>query len=145
MARLRPWGFTDPWDLFRRELLDRNERWPRGASRARTAGVFPPVNIYDDGEGFLVRAEMPGIERDELDVSAKGDQVTIRGARRIPEAGETASYHRRERDSGTFRRSVTMPDAVDPDKVRATYRNGVLEVYAPRAEEARPRTIQVTS
>src|SRR5947209_4538270 len=70
----------------------------------RSAGVSPPINIYDDGQAFLVRAELPGIDKDSLDVSVQGDQLTLRGERRIEPATQAASYHRRERQSGKFRR-----------------------------------------
>ncbi len=108
------------------------------------AGVFPAVNIYDDGESFLVRAEIPGIDKDSLEITAKGEQVTLRGERVIEPAAAQASYHRRERESGQFRRAVTLPQRVDANRVSATYRDGVLEVVLPRVAEAQPRKIQVS-
>ena len=106
-------------------------------------GVFPAVNMYDDGESFLVRAEIPGIDKESLDLTARKDQLTIRGTRTLSAAVEQASYHRQERDGGQFRRTITLPQAVDADKISASYKDGVLEVVLPRAPEARQRKIPV--
>jgi HSP20 family protein len=131
-----------PWfgeDRFREELL----RAFAPALRERSAGVFPPVNIYDDGNAFLVRAELPGVDKATLEVTAKGDQLTLRGERVIAAPRAEASYHRRECDAGQFRRAVTLPQAVDPEQIEATYKNGVLEVVLPRLPELKPRRISI--
>jgi HSP20 family protein len=111
--------------------------------QAAAPGVFPAVNIYDDGEIFLVRAEIPGVDKDSLEITAHGDQLAIRGERLPTPAEPSASYHRREREGGRFRRVVTLPQRVDADKVQATYRDGILEVRLPRVGEDKPRKIQV--
>jgi HSP20 family protein len=122
----------------------RNELFQNLGFQSRPApGVFPPVNIYDDGESFLVRAEMPGIDKDALEVTARGDQLTLRGERVLKAAEGAAAYHRREREGGRFRRVVTLPQRVDAGDVRATYRNGILEVVLPRVREEKPRKIQI--
>jgi HSP20 family protein len=113
------------------------------APAPRTAGVFPAVNIYDDGQSFLVRAELPGVEKGSLEVTAKGDQLTVRGERTIKTAAADASYHRRECEGGQFRRVVTLPQSVDADRIEATYKNGVLEVVLPRLPQLQPRRIPV--
>lgn len=110
---------------------------------ARSAGVFPAVNIYDDGQAFLVRAELPAIDKDSIDVTVKGDQLTLRGERRLEQPEQGANYHRREREAGQFRRVVTLPQRVDADRIAATFKNGVLEVTLPRLPEAQPRKISV--
>ena len=112
------------------------EAVPRGA-------VYPAVNIYDDGERFMVRAEVPGMNREAIDISAKGEQLTIRGERVVKPVEAQAAYHRREREGGTFRRVVTLPERIDVDRIEASYDNGVLEVVVPRAAEAKPRQIKV--
>jgi HSP20 family protein len=106
-------------------------------------GVFPPVNTYDDGDQFLVRAEIPGVQKESLDVTALGDELTIRGERVISGPEGTAAFHRRERESGQFRRVVTLPQPVNAEAIVATYRHGVLEVVLPRAAQGRPRKIKV--
>lgn len=110
---------------------------------ARMSRVFPPVNIYETRDGFAVRAEMPGVDKDTLDISARGDQLTIEGERKV-EAPEGASYHRRERAGGHFSRVVTLPKPVDSERIQATFKNGVLEVLLPVVPEMKPRKIAVS-
>jgi HSP20 family protein len=105
--------------------------------------VFPPVNLYDNGEAFLLRAELPGVNKDALELSVKGDELTLRGERKITPAQPNANYHRRECSGGQFRRVVTLPQPVNGEKISATFKNGVLEVVLPRVPEAQPRKITV--
>ena len=114
-----------------------------GWAQQAAPGVFPAVNIYDDGEAFLVRAEIPGADRDSLEITTRGNELTIRGERIVKTAEQAASYHRRERDGGRFRRVITLPQRVDGERVSATYRQGILDVTLPRVTEEKPRKIQV--
>lgn len=114
---------------------------PSFTAAARGAGVWPPVNLFDDGNSYLVRAEMPGVNKDSLEVTVKGDQLLVKGEREVRAA--KASYHRREREGGTFSRTFTLPEIVDADRINASYKNGVLEVTLPRVPKALPRKIQV--
>ncbi len=107
--------------------------------------VYPPLNIYDNGEAFVVRAEVPGVDPKSLEIEATGDTLTLRGERTVAEAGPKASYHRREREAGEFRRSLTLPKPVDSSKVVANCDSGVLELQLPYAEEAKRRKITVKS
>lgn len=136
------WPSFDDRLHFPEEILRAFSPW-FSPSAARGPSVFPPVNIYDDGQAFRVMAELPGIEREALDVSVKGDQLTLRGERKIRAADAKASYHRKECEEGQFRRVVTLPQPVDAQAISATYRNGVLEVVLPRAKEAQPRKISI--
>jgi HSP20 family protein len=138
----RPW-FEDPYSFFRREWENAPSSNGRLAAR-HSVGVFPPVNLYDDGEAYLVRAEIPGIDKDSFDISSKGEQIVIRGERVIEAVEESANFHRREREGGQFRRVLNLPLPIDGNKVSAEYKNGVLEIYAPRAEEAKPRKIKIS-
>lgn len=112
----------------------------RPAYRTR---VYPSLNIYDDGETYVVRAEVPGVDPKSLDIEATGDTLTIRGERELPDLPEGASYHRRERDFGAFSRSFTLPDKIDSNKVVAACEDGILEIRLPHAEEAKARKIAV--
>lgn len=116
-----------------------------GRRPAESAAVFPPVNLYDDNESLILRAEIPGVDPKEIDISATQDVVTIRGKREQGQLQGDVSYHRRERDHGVFSRSLSLPTPINPDKVMANYRLGVLEVVLPKAEETRPRKITVGS
>jgi HSP20 family protein len=105
--------------------------------------VYPALNLTDDGSNFYVRAELPGVDPENLDISVVEGQLLIRGERKIQPEEQKAGYHRRERESGIFRRTMTLPAKVDPGKVAADLKNGVLTVTLPRAEEAKPRKISV--
>jgi HSP20 family protein len=105
--------------------------------------VFPPINLYDDGESFVVRAEIPGIDKNDLEINATADALSIKGQRKRGSTTENASFHRRERDYGNFDRSVTLPLPINPEKIVASYKLGVLEVVLPKAEEMKPRKVAV--
>ena len=107
------------------------------------ASVYPPLNIYNDGESFIVRAELPGVDPKSLDLEVTGDTLTLRGERKLPDLEEGSSYHRRERDFGQFRRSFSLPERVDGSKVMASCGDGILEIRMPHAEEAKARKISV--
>jgi HSP20 family protein len=115
-----------------------------GETRASSgAGVFPPLNLYDDGESLIVRAEIPGIDPKDIDVQATVNSLTIKGERKRSETDEKASFHRRERGHGTFSRTISLPEEIDPDKVAASYSLGVLQLLLPKAEETKPRKIEI--
>lgn len=140
MALSRWPTFDDPFrfsDEFFRSFA------PFFGTRAASAGVFPPVNIYDNGEAFLLRAELPGVDKDAIELSVKGEELTLRGERKLQAARPDANYHRRECAGGQFRRVVTLPQPVDAEKISASFKNGVLEVVLPRVPEAQPRKITV--
>ena len=105
--------------------------------------VYPALNLTDDGNHFYVRAELPGVDPESLDISVVEGQLLIRGERKIEPEEQKAGYHRRECEAGFFRRTMTSPARVDPGKVSADMKNGVLPVILPRAEEAKPRKISV--
>lgn len=114
----------------------------RTASPHRT-GVFPPINVSEDGENLYVRSELPGIEPDDIEISVEGETLTLRGERKLPETGEGVNYHRREREAGRFRRIITLPARINPDGVDATFKNGVLKIVLPKATEARAKQVKV--
>jgi len=91
----------------------------------------------------VVRAEIPGVDAKDIDVSATRDSLTIKGERKPAPVEEARGWHRRERDHGVFNRSISLPTPVDPDKIRASYVNGVLEVVLPKAEESRARKVKI--
>jgi HSP20 family protein len=111
----------------------------------RAAGVFPALNIYENEEALTVTAEVPGVGPEDLHIEVEDNNLILRGERKITHEDETVSYHRREREAGTFHRILSLPVAVDTSQVRASCRNGVLEVLLPKAPEARPTKIQVTT
>jgi len=141
MALVRWLGQNDYWN--RRQSEARRSWAERWGETRQTPSVYPPINIYDDGESFIARAEIPGVSADSLDITVTGDTLTIRGTREIALPEETCCYHRRERSAGEFRRAFNLPEMVDSTKVMAQANNGVLEILLPRAEQAKQRKVQV--
>lgn len=111
--------------------------------RKNYTGVFPLVNLAEDDDHFYLTAELPGAAPDKLEVSVKGDTISLRGQVGPEEAGAEVNYHRRERESGGFRRTMTLPAKVDMDRVDAAFKNGILTVTLPKAAEAKSHNISV--
>jgi HSP20 family protein len=108
-----------------------------------SAGVFPLTNVGEDDDAYYVRAELPGIKSDDLEISITGNKLSISGERKIPSEGENVKYHRREREAGNFSRLITLSGPVDAAKVEAHAGNGVLTIVLPKAESAKPKQITV--
>lgn len=140
-SRWRP-GF-DPFGEARR-LHDEIDRL-FGQRPIATGGTFPAVNLWTGPESVAVTAELPGVAPEDVDISVKDDVLSIRGERKAPAIDGEAGWHRRERAYGSFQRMIQLPFRVDPDRVDARFRNGVLEVDLHRPEEDKPRRIQVQS
>ena len=137
-TRLR--AFDALLDLQRAVAAAQRSNW-LGSSTAGY-GTFPPINVFREGHDFVLVAELPGVDKDTLDIQVKGRQVHIKGTKTVA-FEDGASVHRRERRSGEFNRALTIPADIDADNVRAEYRDGVLAVHLPRAEADRPRSIQI--
>ena len=141
MARL----FADPFEsLFNlQRSLDafRTSDWlGRGISGGRN---FPLLNVFRQEDDFVIITELPGIRREDVDIQIQGNKVRISGKKDI-QYPEGASLHRRERDAGSFDRTVAVPVEVDVDRVQAEYNNGVLALLLPRAERDKPKTITIS-
>jgi HSP20 family protein len=109
----------------------------------REARLFPLLNVKEIDEAYVVTAEIPGMKNEDLEIKIEGDTLTLKGERKPIELGEGASYHRRERATGTFQRSLTLPRKVDPENVKATYKNGVLTITLKKEKAALPKQITV--
>lgn len=112
------------------------------AGKTEQATVVPQVNVYDDGRSFLVRADLPGVDKQSLEITAQGNQLTLKGERVIHPPSE-GRFIRRECVEGKFVRTVTLTEQVDSEQVSATFQNGVLEVLLPRVPERQPRKINI--
>jgi HSP20 family protein len=99
--------------------------------------------VTEDAENLYVRAELPGVKADSLDISVVEGRLLIKGERKIEVEDQKRGYHRREREAGIFRRTIALPSRVDPGKVTAAMKNGVLTITLAKAEEAKPRKITV--
>jgi HSP20 family protein len=137
---------TNLFDELRRIESEMNQGFGRSpfpaGIRAVRRGTFPPINVGCTPERVDVYLFAAGLDPKEIDISIQQNLLAVSGSRRI-EAKEEADYYRRERFNGDFRRVITLPDDVDPDKTDARYRDGVLQITVKRRESARPRQITV--
>ena len=143
------------WDPYREfaQMQDRLNRVFADAYGGRqgsdeglmTSGTWvPPVDIYQNGDQELVlKAELPDMNREDIDITVDNGTLTIRGEKKLSSDVKEEQFHRIERRYGTFSRSFSLPQTVDPGKVAADYKQGVLTVRLPLREEAKPRSIKV--
>lgn len=120
-------GSTTPWS---------------GGIRSLPPGTFPAINVGTTEEGVTVYLFAPGLDPKKLDISIQQNVLSIAGTREVS-SDEKGTYYRRERYDGEFRRVISLPDDVDPDKVQASYRDGILQITVRRRDSARPRQIAV--
>ena len=143
---LSPWlGFGRLTDL--RDEIDRLFEAPlseltRGSQIL--SGWTPAMDVYEDKDNLYVRAELPGMKREDIDLSMHEGSLSISGERKSEENFKNSELYRAERFFGRFQRTVTLPTTVAVDKVKATYKDGILTVTLPKAEEAKPKQISVS-
>jgi HSP20 family protein len=126
---------------FQRALESRLESdWLRGATAG--TGAFPPINVFQQGDNLVAIIELAGVNKSELEIQAKDNTLRISGKKSIAYP-EKVSLHRRERLSGTFDRTLTVPIQIDAERIKAEYRDGVLALFIPRAESDKPRNISI--
>ncbi len=107
------------------------------------AGVFPQVNMTEDADRFYIRAELPGVSTEDLEMQATAKNLSISGERKIEAENEGVRYHRREREAGKFSRIIAMPTEIDPDRIEAKMQDGILTIRIPKAEAVKPRQITI--
>ena len=134
----------DPFDALAslQQALDayRTSSWLEASVSG--GGGYPPVNVFRKGDDFIIIAELPGVKKSDLEVQVKGRTIRLAGTKTVGYP-EKAALHRRERLAGRFDRAVTMPVEINPDRVKAEYRDGVLALFLPRAESEKPKSIKV--
>ncbi|MFI5014692.1 MAG: Hsp20/alpha crystallin family protein [Hyphomicrobiales bacterium] len=137
-------GFADPFDaLFRLQRQVEGRRasdWL--ADTTSGIGTYPPINVFQQGHDFVAIVELPGVGKDDLELKAKENTITISGKKTVA-YGDKVSVHRRERVAGNFNRTITLPVQIDPDGIKAELRDGILALSIPRAESDKPRTIKI--
>jgi HSP20 family protein len=151
MERWSPFGSIEPWDPFRglgdiqsemNRLFDNAVGRPTAMAVAERMWL-PTVDVRETKDDIVLCFDIPGVNEKDVHLSITGDLLAVKGERRFQREGSADSYHRVERVFGKFERSVQLPIAIQTDKVRATYRDGVLEVTLPKAEEVKPREIKI--
>jgi len=137
--------FSDPFDalLQFQHALDsfRTSGWLNTGPSAR--GAYPPINIFRKGDDVVAIAEVPGIQKSDLEIQVVGKTIRIAGSKSV-DYGDKAALHRRERLAGRFDRAFTVPIEIDADRVKAECRDGILALYLPRAERDKPKAISVS-
>lgn len=139
------------WDPFR-ELMTLHNRLSHALADSPAYSRYddgdygnwvPPVDILERGDDLVIRAELPGMKRDEIDVRVEENTLVLSGERLREHERQDDKVHRSERVFGTFTRRFGLPTTVDPSRIRARYSDGVLEIVLPKAEEAKPRKIEI--
>jgi HSP20 family protein len=152
MERWRPFGAVDRWEPFRslvdiqgdvNRLLDSFVGRPFNGEMARGRTWLPAIDMHETKDNVVLKVELPGVREKDVTVSITGDLLSIKGERRWDDESKDQKFLHVERVYGQFERLVQLPMAVQADKVKASYRDGVLEVTLPKAEELKPREIKI--
>jgi HSP20 family protein len=115
-----------------------------GADDTLSMGSWSPaVDIYDRSDAIVIHAELPGVKKEDISIEVKQNVLTLKGERVATQEVREESYYRRERSFGCFQRSFTLPEMVNPDQIKAKFKDGVLEIEVPKPEEAKPKQINV--
>jgi HSP20 family protein len=138
------------WDPFREfsSLQDRMNRLFRdsfgeGQEALSTSTFAPPVDVYEDEHNVTLKIEVPGIDEKDIDVRIENNTLTVHGERKFEKEEKEENYRRVERQYGSFTRSFTLPNTVDPENVQANYEKGVLKIKLAKKAEAKPKQIKV--
>jgi HSP20 family protein len=126
-------------------LFDITMGRPFGERVALEGEWAPAIDVYEDANNVFVKAELPGLTDKDVDVNIVDNTLVIRGEKKKEEEKKEQNYYRIERSYGAFQRSIPLPNAVEPEKVKASFKGGVLEIEMPKKEEAKPKQIKVTS
>jgi HSP20 family protein len=140
------------WDPFRdlnmlqdrmNRMFDDTGRTWRPDEPAATTTWSPAVDIFETDGEIVVKAELPGMERNDIALNLEKNVLTVRGERRFAKETKDDNYHRIERSYGTFSRSFSIPATVDEEKIKADYKDGVLKIVLPKKEQAKPKQIRI--
>ncbi len=151
---LIPWRpkemWWDPFQDLERIQNEMNRLFDSslGGLKTRESGLLegawnPAIDIYDSKDNIMVKADVPGMKKDEIDISVHGDTLVIKGEKKQENKTKEKDFVRTERFYGSFNRTLRLPSEVDSEKVNASYMNGVLEIVLPKKEEARPKQLKI--
>ncbi len=140
------------WDPFR-DLLDLQDRMNklfeesfrrfRSTDLDLAGGFVPAVDIYETDNEIVLKAEIPGVSKEDIKIEVQDGVITLKGEKKVEKEVKEENYHRIERAYGSFQRSFSLPSNVDRDRIKAAYKDGVLEVVLPKKEEAKPREVKI--
>jgi HSP20 family protein len=146
LVRWTPMGNLQSFQHEMNRMFNEFFRGSNGEEAGSGLGSWTPaVDIHETDEGFVIKAELPGVSKDDVSVDVHQNTLTLRGQRKHEAEVKQDKYHRVERAYGTFQRSFVLPTMVDQEKGRATFKDGVLELHLPKSETAKPRRIAINS
>ncbi|MBD3426840.1 MAG: Hsp20 family protein [Candidatus Omnitrophica bacterium] len=151
---LVPWRpKTDVWQPFREMENLQSEmnrlfdltlgRWPARSTGLMEGAWSPTVDVFESKENVLVKADIPGMKKEDIDISVRGDVLTIKGEKKEETETKDRDHVKTERFYGSFNRGIALPSEVDESKVKAVYKDGVLEIVLPKKEEQKPKQISI--
>ena len=142
LVRWEPFaGFGDVRSVFN-DLFDEN--FGRSSAQPSISKWYPAVDVLESKESYLIRAELPGMKREDINVEVKDGTLLLSGERKSEKPAEGVEYRHAERVAAKFWRSFSLPETVKQDAIEATYKDGILEIRVPKAEEAKPRQIEIS-
>lgn len=140
--------FRNPWSEFeriRRGFDELSRNFLSGEVPFSSATVYPPLNMYEDAEQLIIKAELPGVAASDMDISLEGDTLTLQGRRDPLPYDDKVSYHRREITRGSFSRAIALPTKIDQESIVAKLANGILTITLAKAADVKPRKITVVT
>ena len=154
LTKWNPLKLSPSWDAFREmeEMQNRlsslfGRRWPGWRSELEEEFAptewMPPIDIEESDREYLIKAELPGMKKEEVKLKVEGGTLSISGERKAEKEEKDTKYHRIERSYGAFSRSFTLPEGALAEKISAEFKDGVLMVHLPKDEKAKPRAIEV--
>ena len=141
MTLTRMWQ-VDPWRELDR-IQDEMNRLIRDAFGRPQISRYPAINMWANNDEAVVTAELPGFDPEKLEITVLNDELHLKGERKLPEPEKDVTFHRKEIEVDSFQRTISLPFAVESDKIEASFDRGVLTIVLPRAEADKPRKIQV--
>ncbi|RJQ15054.1 MAG: Hsp20/alpha crystallin family protein [Nitrospiraceae bacterium] len=143
----RPFGWVSPFERMD-EFIDEFFRRPFGRTlwprpMIEEMAPSPSVDIFEEGDDIILKTELPGMTKDDIEINLTDDTITLSGEKKKEEKIERKNYYRLERSFGSFSRSFTLPAEVQSDKAKASFKSGVLEVRVPKSEEARKKEVKI--
>ena len=142
LVRWEPFaGFGDVRSVFN-DLFDEN--FGRSSAQPSMSKWYPAVDVLESKESYLIRAELPGMKREDINVEVKDGTLLLSGERKSEKPAEGVEYRHAERVAAKFWRSFSLPETVKQEGIEATYKDGILEIRVPKVEEAKPRQIEIS-
>ncbi len=143
LVRWEPFAGLERIQARINDLFDESVGRGRAYAGFANGAWLPPVDILESKDSYLIRAELPGMKKEDFHLEVTDGTLTLSGERKAETPADGVEYHRTERQNGKFSRSFYLPQTVKQDAINATYRDGILEIHVPKADEARPRQITI--